>query len=425
MNKEILEVTESVSNEKCLPREKIFEALETALTIATKKKYEKKIDVIVKINRKNGNFYTYRRWLVVKKVKYPKKEININNIIYKNIKIGDFIEKKIKSIIFNRITTQTAKQIILQKMREEEKKIIIKKFKKKIGKIITGNIKKINKELIIIDIGSNTDAFLKKKDMILKEKFRLGNRIKVLLYKIKKKKKGYNFLLSRSKKEIIIELLKIEIPEIKEKIIEIKSIARNPGSRTKIAVNSKDKYIDPIGACIGIKGSRIQAISNELCGEKIDIILWNKNPIKFVKNAMSPAEISSILINKKKHSMNINVKSNNLAQAIGKNGQNVKLATKLTGWNINISSLKNKKIISYNEIKIKKKNIYISKNLYSLINDKILINKLILNSVFTLEKFANFSIPDLKKIDNNIDSQKARNLIMTARNICWFKKNKK
>lgn len=339
MKKKILAVAEALSNEKSLSKKKVFKVLENALNIVIKKKYEKKINIRIYINKKNGKFYIYRRWIVVKKVKEPNKEINLNKVINKNkkIKIGDFIELQIKSIIFNRITTQIAKQVITQKIREAKKKNFIKYLKKRGKHIINGTIKKINRDKVTIDIGLNLEAILKKKDMILKENFRLGNRIKGIIYKIEKKHKNYKILLSRNKKEMLIELLKIEIPEINKKIIIIKGIARDPGLRTKIAVKSKNKYIDPIGACIGIKGTRIQAISNELSGERIDIILWNKNSIKFVINALSPAEILHISSNNNKKIMNIIVKKNQLAQTIGKNGQNVKLASKLTGWNINIS----------------------------------------------------------------------------------------
>ncbi len=345
MNKKILTVAEAVSNEKCLPKEKIFKAIESALEIATKKKHHQKIDVRVSINRNKGTFNTYRRWMVVKKIKQPTKEITLEAAIYKNknIKIGDFIELQIKSIIFDRITTQIAKQVVAQKMREAKRKETIKILKKKTGQIIDGMIQQINKKKIIIDIGSNLQAWLYKKDMIPQEKFKRGNRIKAVLYKIKKIEGKYHILLSRTKKKIIIELLKTEIPEIKEKIIKIKSIARNPGYRTKIAVTSKDKYIDPIGACIGLRGSRIKAISDKLSGEKIDIILWNKNNKKFVINSLLPAKISYISENKNQHTMNIIVKENKLAQTIGKKGRNIRLASKLTGWNINILSLNKNK----------------------------------------------------------------------------------
>ncbi len=343
MNKEIIKVAEAVSNEKSLPKEKIFIALEKALEITIKKKYNKKINIRASINRKNGILNIYRRWIVVNKVQYNKKEVNLNDIKKKkkNIKIGDYIENKLKSITFDRISTQTIKQIIIQKIKEAKKKTILKKLKKQLGCIIKGFVKKIKTKYLIIDIGYNIEAFLLSKDMILKEKFNIGDRIKGIIYKIKKIHKKYKIYISRSKDEMIKELCKKQIPEINNNIILIKSISRNPGLRSKIAVTTKDKRIDPIGACIGIKGIRIQKISYELSGEKIDIILWNKNPKKFVINSMSPAKILNISKNKNNKTMFINVKNNNLAKAIGKNGQNIKLASKLTGWTIIILNNKN------------------------------------------------------------------------------------
>ncbi len=342
MNKEILAVAEAVSNEKSLPKEIIFKTLEKSLTIAIKKKYNKKIDIKININRKNGSFKIYRRWIVVKKIKKPHKEITLEKAIHKNknIKIGDFIKNKIKLEKFDRITTQTAKIIITQKIRKIKKLIILKKIKKKKNCIISGYVKKINQKYILINIGSNLKAILLKKDMIIKDNFKIGDKIKGIIYDIKKKKSESQIFITRLNKKILIELFKKYIPEIKKKIIKIKAISRKPGLRSKIAVNTKNKHIDPIGACIGLKGLRIKSISNNLSGEKIDIILWNKNPKKFVINSLLPAKISNILINNKKKTMDINVKIENLAKTIGKNGQNIKLASKLTGWNLNIITTK-------------------------------------------------------------------------------------
>ncbi len=344
MNKEILAVAEAVSNEKSLPKEIIFKTLEKALTIAIKKKYNKKIDIKINIDRNNGSFKIYRRWIVVKKIKKPYKEIIFEQAIHKNknIKIGEFIKNKIKLEKFDRITTQTAKQIITQKIRKIKKLIILEKIKKKKNHIITGYVKKINKYYISINIKSNLKAILLRKDMIIKDNFKIGDKIKGIIYDITKKKNKWKIFITRLNTKILIELFKKYVPEIKKKIIEIKAISRTPGLRSKIAVNTKNKHIDPIGACIGLKGLRIKSISNNLSGEKIDIILWNKNPKKFVINSLSPAKISNIKINIKKKSMDINVKITNLAKTIGKNGQNIKLASQLTGWNLNILTTKNK-----------------------------------------------------------------------------------
>ncbi len=343
MNKEILAVAEAVSNEKSLPKEIIFKTLEKSLIIAIKKKYNQKIDIEININRKNGKFKIYRKWLVVKKIKKPYKEITLKKAIYKkkNIKIGDFIKNKIKIENFDRITTQTVKQIIIQKIRKIKKNITFKKIIKKKGQIITGYVKKINKKYISINIESNIKVILLKEDMTKKDNFKIGNKIKGLIYNIKKKKKKYKIYITRTKKTMLKKLLKKKIPEINKNIIKIKSISRKPGLRAKVAVNTKNKYIDPIGACIGLKGSRIKSISNELSGEKIDIILWNNNPKQFVINSLLPAKILNIKINKKKKIMDINVNTENLAKTIGKKGLNIKLASKLTGWNFNIITKKN------------------------------------------------------------------------------------
>ncbi len=342
MNKEILAVAEAVSNEKSLPKEIIFKTLENALTTAIKKKYNKEIDIKININRKSGSFKVYRRWIVVKKIKKPYKEITFKKAIYKNknIKIGDIIKNKIKLEKFDRITTQTAKKIIIKKIRKIKKLIILKKIKEKKYHIITGYVKKINKKYISINIGSNIKATLFKKNMIKKDNFKIGDKIKGIIYYIKKIKKKWKIFITRLNNKILIELLKKNVPEIKKKIIKIKSISRKPGLRSKIAVNTKNLHIDPIGACIGLKGLRIKSISNDLSGEKIDIILWNENPKKFVINSLLPAKISNIKVNKKKKTMDINVKIENLAKTIGKNGQNIKLASKLTGWNLNIITKK-------------------------------------------------------------------------------------
>ncbi len=353
MNKKILAVAEIVSNEKSLPKEKIFEVLENALTIATQKKYEQKINIRVKINRDNGSFHTYRRWLVVKNVQEPTKEITLEAANYKNnnIQLGEFIEYKIPSILFDRIATQTVKKIIIQKIQIAKQILIIKKLKNKIGSIISGNIKQINKDYILIDIGHNIEVYLHKIDMITKEHWNIGNPIKGVLYHISKKHKKYKLLVSRSKIEMLIALLNREIPEIKENIIIIKSITRDPGNRAKIAVSTNNKYIDPIGACIGIRGTRIQAISKELSGEKIDIILWSHNIYQYIINAMLPATISIVNIIKKKKIIDISVNTQNIAKAIGKKGQNIKLASQLTGWTVHICIIEPYHQYKFNYIK--------------------------------------------------------------------------
>lgn len=420
MNKEILSVVESVSNEKCIPREKIFKALESALETATKRKQEGDINIRININRKTGNFNTFRRWLVVEIVNQPKKEITIDaaKLENKQIKIGEYVEEKMDSIVFDRITTQTAKQVIVQKVREAEREIIIEQFKEKVGEIITGIVKKINRENIVLDLGNNAEAVILKDDMLPKENFHLGDRIRGVLYEIRPESKGAQLFISRSKPEMLIELFKIEVPEIGEKIIETKVAARDPGSRAKIAVKTNDKRIDPIGACVGMRGSRVQAISSELNGERIDIILWDENPAQFVINAMAPADVSSIIVDEDKCTIDVAVESTNLAQAIGRNGQNIRLASQLLKkhrqnkqWELNVMSSEEliKKNKEENEILT---NFFIKK----LNIDKKTAFNLVSEGFTSLEELAYLPIDEFLKI-KGLDKEKIKYLKEKSKNI--------
>ncbi|KQN64390.1 transcription termination/antitermination protein NusA [Erwinia sp. E602] len=347
MNKEILAVVEAVSNEKSLPREKIFEALESALSTATKKKYEQEIDVRVTIDRKSGDFDTFRRWLVVEEVTQPTREITLEAARYEDeaFNPGDFVEDQIESVTFDRITTQTAKQVIVQKVREAERAMVIDQFHDQQGEIITGVVKKVNRDNISLEVrpldGSNTsaEAVIIREDMLPRENFRPGDRIRGVLYDVRPEARGAQLFVSRSKPEMLIELFRIEVPEIGEEVIEIKAAARDPGSRAKIAVKTNDKRIDPVGACVGMRGARVQAVSSELGGERIDIVLWDDNPAQFVINAMAPADVASIVVDEDNHTMDIAVEAGNLAQAIGRNGQNVRLASQLSGWELNVMTV--------------------------------------------------------------------------------------
>ncbi|PPI86556.1 transcription termination factor NusA [Candidatus Pantoea edessiphila] len=341
MNKEILAVVEAVSNEKALPREKIFEALERALATATKKKYEQEIDVRVSINRKSGDFDTFRRWEIVEEVIQPTREITLEAARFENkeFNVGEYIEDQIESVTFDRITTQTAKQVIVQKVREAERAMLIDKFRKQKGEMVKCVVKKINRDSISLDLGNNAEAIILREDILPRENFRPGDRIRGVLYSIRPEARGAQFFITRSKPEMLIELFRIEVPEINEDIIEIKAATRDPGSRAKIAVKTNDKRIDPIGACVGMRGSRVQAVSNELGGERIDIVLWDDNPAQFVINAMAPADVTSIIVDEDNHTMDIAVEASNLAQAIGRNGQNVRLASQLSGWELNVMTI--------------------------------------------------------------------------------------
>ncbi|ATM97423.1 transcription elongation factor NusA [Yersinia frederiksenii] len=338
MNKEILAVVEAVSNEKSLPREKIFEALETALATATKKKYEQEIEVRVSIDRKTGDFDTFRRWVAVNEVTMPTREITIDAAQFEDpsLQLGDYVEDQIESVTFDRITTQTAKQVIVQKVREAERAMVVEQFRQYLGEIVTGTVKKVNRDSIALDLGNNAEAVIGREDMLPRENFRPGDRIRGVLYDVRPEARGAQLFVSRSRPEMLIELFRIEVPEIGEELIEIKAAARDPGSRAKIAVKTNDKRIDPVGACVGMRGARVQAVSSELGGERIDIVLWDDNPAQFVINAMAPADVASIVVDEDKHTMDVAVEASNLAQAIGRNGQNVRLAAQLSGWELNV-----------------------------------------------------------------------------------------
>ncbi|QHB31212.1 transcription termination/antitermination protein NusA [Yersinia canariae] len=338
MNKEILAVVEAVSNEKSLPREKIFEALETALATATKKKYEQEIEVRVSIDRKTGDFDTFRRWVAVDEVTMPTREITLDAAQFEDpsLQLGDYVEDQIESVTFDRITTQTAKQVIVQKVREAERAMVVEQFRQYLGEIVTGTVKKVNRDSIALDLGNNAEAVIGREDMLPRENFRPGDRIRGVLYDVRPEARGAQLFVSRSRPEMLVELFRIEVPEIGEELIEIKAAARDPGSRAKIAVKTNDKRIDPVGACVGMRGARVQAVSSELGGERIDIVLWDDNPAQFVINAMAPADVASIVVDEDKHTMDVAVEASNLAQAIGRNGQNVRLAAQLSGWELNV-----------------------------------------------------------------------------------------
>lgn len=338
MNKEILAVVEAVSNEKSLPREKIFEALETALATATKKKYEQEIEVRVSIDRKTGDFDTFRRWVAVDEVTMPTREITLDAAQFEDpsLQLGDYVEDQIESVTFDRITTQTAKQVIVQKVREAERAMVVEQFRQYLGQIVTGIVKKVSRDSIALDLGHNAEAVIGREDMLPRENFRPGDRIRGVLYDVRPEARGAQLFVSRSRSEMLVELFRIEVPEIGEELIEIKAAARDPGSRAKIAVKTNDRRIDPVGACVGMRGARVQAVSSELGGERIDIVLWDDNPAQFVINAMAPADVASIVVDEDKHTMDVAVEASNLAQAIGRNGQNVRLAAQLSGWELNV-----------------------------------------------------------------------------------------
>ncbi|MCL4410618.1 transcription termination factor NusA [Aliidiomarina haloalkalitolerans] len=345
MNKEILLVAEAVSNEKAVPREKIFEALEIAIATATRKKYDGDIEVRVAINRQTGDFDTFRRWRVVEDpdtiLENPYAEISLSaaQIDDPEIQVGEYIEEQIDSIVFDRITTQTAKQVIVQKVREAERAQVVEQYQDQVGTLISGIVKKATRDNVILDLGNNAEAVIFRDDMLPRESVRPGDRVRGLLFAVRPEARGAQLFVSRSHPDFLIELFRIEVPEIGEEMIEVKGAARDPGSRAKIAVKSNDRRIDPVGACVGMRGARVQAVSSELGGERVDIVLWDDNPAQFVINAMAPAEVSSIVMDEETHTMDIAVEASNLAQAIGRNGQNIRLASQLTGWELNVMTV--------------------------------------------------------------------------------------
>ncbi|WP_085647656.1 MULTISPECIES: transcription termination factor NusA [unclassified Pseudomonas] len=340
MSKEVLLVVESVSNEKGVPASVIFEALELALATATKKRFEDEVDLRVEINRHTGSYETFRRWTVVEEndLDDPAIETWPSKVAetHPGAKVGDVVEEKIESIEFGRIAAQTAKQVIVQKVREAERAQVVDAYRERLGEIISGTVKKVTRDNVIVDLGNNAEALLAREDIISRETFRVGVRLRALLKEIRSENRGPQLILSRTAPEMLIELFRIEVPEIAEGLIEVMAASRDPGSRAKIAVRSKDKRIDPQGACIGMRGSRVQAVSGELGGERVDIVLWDDNPAQFVINAMSPAEVAAIIVDEDAHAMDIAVGADNLAQAIGRGGQNVRLASQLTGWTLNV-----------------------------------------------------------------------------------------
>lgn len=347
MNKEILMVVDVVSNEKGVAKEIIFEAIEAALAMATKKRHREDIEVRVKIDHNTGSYETIRCWEVVEEspdaepLEFPTRQIRCEDARQKqpDIEVGGFIEEPMDSVEFGRIAAQTAKQVIVQKVREAERNKVLEIYRDRVGEMVSGVVKRVERGSIILDLGNNAEAIIQRDEMIPREAVRAGDRLRAYLREVKPESRGPQLFLSRTAPELLIELFKIEVPEINEGLIDIINGARDPGSRAKIAVSAKDQRIDPIGACVGMRGSRVQAVSNELGGERVDIILWDENPAQFVINAMAPAEVASILVDEDLHSMDVAVAEENLSQAIGRGGQNIKLASELTKWQLNVMSI--------------------------------------------------------------------------------------
>ena len=346
MNKDILYVADAVSNEKGVDKEIIFEAIEAALATATRKKNNKDIEVRVDIDRETGDYETFRRWLVVEDtgegLENPLAEITQEAaaIDEPDIQSGEYVEEQIESVEFGRIAAQTAKQVIVQKVREAERARVIEAFQGREGELVMGTVKRVERGNVYLDLGENVEAFIPREEMIPREAVRSGDRLRGYLKEVRAETRGPQLFVSRTAPEFLVELFKLEVPEVDQGMLNILSGARDAGSRAKIAVESLDARLDPVGACVGMRGSRVQSVSNELAGERVDIILWDENPAQFVINAMSPAEVTSIVVDEDTHTMNIAVEEDKLAMAIGRGGQNVRLASEPTGWELNVMTEK-------------------------------------------------------------------------------------
>jgi transcription termination/antitermination protein NusA len=342
VNKEILMVVDAVSNEKGVDKEVIFEALEAALASATRKKNGEEWDVRVAIDRKSGDYETFRRWKVFaddsKELEVPERELRSEDALEINpgAEIGGFVEQPIESVAFGRIAAQQAKQVIVQRVREAERAQVVEAYRDRVGTLVGGVVKRVDRNGIYIDLGSNAEGFVPRTDMIPREQAKPQDRIKAYLKEVRSEPRGPQLFLTRTAPEFLIELFKLEVPEVGQGLIQILGAARDAGVRAKIAVRSNDPRIDPVGACVGMRGSRVQAVSNEIAGERVDIIPYVDNPAQFVINAMSPAEVMSIVVDEDAHSMDIAVSEEKLSQAIGRGGQNIRLASQLTGWDLNV-----------------------------------------------------------------------------------------
>jgi N utilization substance protein A len=342
--KELFLIVEAISNEKNISKEEVFISLEEALAVATRKK--KGFDVQINIDRKTGDYVTKRQWLVVAddarfigehEIEFDP-ELHIREMDAEGLKVDEYVTEPAENIDFGRIAAQVAKQVIIQKVREAERDVVVDNYSQKVGEVVTVNVKRIDRGNVYVDMGG-VDGMISKYDLIPNESLRKGDRVRAFIKEVKSSPRGAQIFLSRTANEMMIRLFEMEVPEISEGVIEIISAARDPGLRSKLSVKAKDKRLDPIGSCIGMRGARVQAVSNELNGERVDIILWDEDPAQFVINAMAPAEVSAIVVDEDRGSMEITVADDQLALAIGRGGQNIKLASKLTGWKLNVMSL--------------------------------------------------------------------------------------
>ncbi len=357
MSKEILLVVDAVSNEKGVEKDIIFEAIEAALASATRRKHGEDIEVRVAIDRESGEYDTFRRWLVFEdestELEFPDRELRMIDAVDvdEQAEPGGFVEVPMDSVEFGRIAAQTAKQVIVQKVREAERVQVVEEFQGREGEMLSGLVKRVDRNGVYIDLGGNAEGFVAREQMVPREPVRPQDRIKALLIEVRSEPRGPQLFMTRTSPQFLVELFKIEVPEVGQGLIDILGSARDPGLRAKIAVRSNDSRIDAVGACVGMRGSRVQAVSNELAGERVDIILWDDNSAQFVINAMSPAEVVSVVVDEDAHSMDIAVEEDKLSQAIGRGGQNIRLASELSGWELNVMTAADAEQKSESEMK--------------------------------------------------------------------------
>ncbi|MBW8076792.1 MAG: transcription termination/antitermination protein NusA [Gallionella sp.] len=418
MSREVLLLVDALSREKNVDKEVVFGALESALASATKKRFPDEADVRVAIDRNTGEYESFRCWEVMDDETFETPDLHIKLEEARkhdaNIQLGEFIEEPLESIDFGRIGAQAAKQVIFQRIRDAEREQILSDFMDRKEHLVSGTVKRVERGNAIIEFGK-IEALLPRDQMVPKENLRVGDRVKAHLLRVDRTARGPQVILSRTSNELLTKLFELEVPEIEENILEIVSAARDAGSRAKIAVRSNDPRIDPIGTCVGMRGSRVQGVTNELAGERVDIILWAEDPATYVINALAPAEVSSIVVDEEKHSMDVVVEEENLAQAIGRGGQNVRLASELTGWTLNIMTVEQSSEKHAEEFS-KIRTLFIEK----LDVDEEVANILVEEGFNTLEEVAYVPVEEMLEIEGFDEAtveelrSRARNVLLTA-----------
>lgn len=414
MSREILLLVDALAREKAVEKEVVFTALELALASATKRRFQEDIETHVSIDRLTGSHQSFRRWLVVEDgaVEDPARQISLSDALTTDadIQVGDHVEKLLEPIEFGRIGAQAAKQVIFQKIRDAEREQTLNDFLEREDYLINGTIKRMERGNALIESGK-IEAELPRDQMIPKENLRVGDRVRAYLYKVDRAARGPQLKLSRISPEFLMKLFELEVPEIEEGLLEIKAATRDPGSRAKIAVKSNDQRVDPIGTCVGMRGSRVQAVISELAGERVDIVLWSDDPATFIINALAPAEISSIMVDEEKHSMDIVVDDDNLAQAIGRGGQNVRLASELTGWELNIMTIEESKVKHEQE-----SSLICQLFMQKLDVDEEIAEILVQEGFVTLEEVAYVPLNEMLEIES-LDEETVNEIRNRARNV--------